>query len=40
MLVNTCHDLDEQQIWTEKRGIKFDASKCAIMKIHRSTKPL
>ncbi len=32
-------DLDELQIWADKLGMKFNASKCQIMRIHRSTKP-
>ncbi len=28
------------QKWADKWGMKFNASKCQIMRIHRSTKPL
>ncbi len=34
------NDLDELQIWANKCGIKFSASQCQIMRIHKSTKPL
>ena len=33
-------DLDELQKWADRWGMKFNASKCQIMRIHRSTKPL
>ena len=32
--------IDEWQIWVDKWSIKFNASKCQIMQIHRSTKSL
>ncbi len=34
------NDLDELQVWVDKWGMKFNASKCQIKRIHRSTKPL
>ncbi len=38
--INFQKDLDEQQMWAGKWGMKFNASKCQIMRIHISTKPL
>jgi len=33
-------DLDELQKWAEKWGMRFNASKCQIMRIHRGNTPL
>ncbi len=38
--INFQKSLDELHMKTEKWVIKFNASKCQIMRIHRSTKPL
>ncbi len=38
--INFQKDLDELQIWADKWGMKFNASKCQIIRIHRSIKQL